>query len=162
MSDTDTQPAPGSQPSSPPPSGDGSMFEFLQRPRIVLLMLTVWSALSVVVEAATHSAIFMDLNVDEVDGALGGFGLAWQGVPLAVLYADSFRNPEAHRRIFWLAMVHMGAAVVANIYHLGRGDFSPESIIVPVLTAAGLFTLSFFQIFQHRDGEGSSGAEASA
>lgn len=162
MSDTDVQSAPGSQPSAHPPSSDGSMFEFLQRPRTVLLMLAVWSALSVVVETANHSGLFMDLKVDEVDGALAGFGLAWQGVPLAVLYADSIRDPDAHRRIFWLAMVHMGAVIVANVFHLGKGDFSPESIILPVASAAGLFTLSFFQIFQHRDGEGASGAEAAA
>jgi hypothetical protein len=160
MSDTDVQPTPGSQPSAPPPSDGDSIIEVLRRPRIVLLMLTVWSALSVVVEAANHNGIFMDLKVDEVDGALGGFALAWQGVPLAVLYADSIRDPGAHRRIFWLAMVHMGAIIVANVYHLGKGDFSLESIIVPVASAAGLFTLSFFQIFQHRDGEGASGAEA--
>jgi hypothetical protein len=66
---------------------------------------------------------------------------------MAVLYADSFRNPAAHRRIFWLALVHMGAAIIANFYHLGSGDFSGESIILPTASAGALLFLSFTQIF---------------
>ena len=42
----------------------------------------------------------------------------------------------------------MGAAITANVYHLGKGDFSFESIILPVASAAALFVLSFMQIFQ--------------
>lgn len=168
MSDTDVQPAPSSpqpSPTAPPPSS-GNPIAFLQRPRIVLLLLAAWSILTVLTEAANENGIFMDLHINDydgqVDGALGGLALAWQGIPLAVLYLDSFRDPAAHRRIFWLALVHMGAVIVANVYHLGKGDFSLESIIIPVASASGLFTLAFFQIFQPRDGDGASGAEAPA
>ena len=168
MSETDVQPSPGSGGSTPaalPPAGNNFFLKLVQRPRIVLLMLAAWSLLTVLTEAANENGIFMDLHIDdfngEVDGALGGLGLAWQGIPLAVLYLDSFRNPDAHRRIFWLALVHMGAVIVANVYHLGKGDFSLESIIIPVASASALFTLSFFQIFQSREGDGAP-AEAAA
>lgn len=171
MSETDVQPAPESQrkppaPAAPPPSGGNPILGLVQRPRIVLLLLAAWSLLTVLTEAANENGIFMDLHINaydgQVDGALGGLGLAWQGIPLAVLYLDSFRDPSAHRRIFWLALVHMGAVIVANVYHLGKGDFSLESIIIPVATASGLFTLSFLQIFQPRDGDGDAPAEAAA
>lgn len=159
MSETDTQPTAGSVPSSPAnePANGGrnALLDFVQQPRIVLIMLIVWSVLTVITEAANQNGVFMDIKVDEIDGALGGFGLAWQGIPLAVLYADSARDPSRHRRIFWLALVHMGAAIVANVYHLGKGDFSIESIIVPVGIAGTLFVLSFLQIFQPR-GSGSA------
>lgn len=168
MSETDVQPSPGSGRSTPalPPAGNNFFLKLVQRPRIVLLMLAAWSLLTVLTEAANENGIFMDLRIDElpdgqIDGALGGLGLAWQGIPLAVLYLDSFRNPDAHRRIFWLALVHMGAVIVANVYHLGKGDFSLESIIIPVASASALFTLSFFQIFQSREGDGAP-AEAAA
>lgn len=158
MSDTDVQPTPEAggeeptAPSPPPPAGENPILRLLQQPRIVLLMLTAWSLLTVLTEAANENGIFMDLHIDqidgEIDGALGGLGLAWQGLPLAVLYADSFRNPAAHRRVFWLALVHTGAVIVANFYHLGKGDFSFESIILPVASAGALFFLSFVQLFQ--------------
>lgn len=154
MSDTDVQktPEPGEgrpQPAAPPPpSGPNPILKFVKQPRIVLLLLIIWSALTVLTEAANQNGVFMDIRTDEIDGALGGLGLAWQGVPMAVLYADSLRNPAAHRRVFWLALVHMGAAIVANFYHLGKGDFSGESIILPVVSAGALFFLSFAQVFQ--------------
>lgn len=140
MSDTGATPT-----SAPEPN---AFLKFVQRPRIILLMLATWSLLTVITEAANQNGVFMDIRIDEIDGALGGLGLAWQGIPLAVLYIDSFRNPTAHRRIFWLAIVHMGAAIAANVYHLGKGDFSFESIVLPVSSAAALFVLSFMQIFQ--------------
>ncbi|MCH8815768.1 MAG: hypothetical protein IH957_11890 [Chloroflexi bacterium] len=150
MSDTDTQPTTESVP--PPPANGGNTFlNFVQQPRIVLIMLVAWSILTVITEAANQNGVFMDIKVDEIDGALGGLGLAWQGIPLAVLYADSARDPSRHRRIFWLALVHMGAAIIANGYHLGKGDFSIESIILPVAIAGTLFVLSFLQIFQPRE-----------
>lgn len=154
MSETDTQPTAGSLPPSSA-NGGNAFLNFVQQPRIVLVMLILWSVLTVITEAANQNGVFMDIKIDEIDGALGGLGLAWQGIPLAVLYADSARDPSRHRRIFWLALVHMGAAIVANVYHLGKGDFSIESIILPVAIASALFVLSFLQIFQPRGSDAS-------
>ncbi len=158
MSDTNVQPT-----AAPPPatSGGGNPFlNFVQQPRIILIMLIVWSVLTVITEAANQNGLFLDIRVDELDGALGGLGLSFQGVPLAVLYAASLRDPSADRRTFWLALVHMGAAIVANVYHLGKGDFSIESIIIPVAVAGSLSLLSFLQIFQPREPAPSSSAPA--
>lgn len=151
MSDTDVQPTGGPVTASPTGGGGNLFLNFVQQPRIILIMLIVWSVLTVITEAANQNGLFLDIKIDELDGALGGLGLSFQGIPLAVLYGDSLRDPSRHRRIFWLALVHMGAAILANIYHLGKGDFSVESIIIPVAIAGSLFVLSFLQIFQPRE-----------
>ncbi len=160
MSDTDVQPAGGTAP-APPASGTSNPFlEFVQHPRIVLVLLIVWSLLTVIAEAINQSSIFADLPNGDIHGALGGLTLAWQGVPLAVLYADSARDPSRHRRVFWLALVHMGAAIAANVYHLAGSDVSPESVILPLASASALFVLSFLQIFQSRGSDASPAAAA--
>lgn len=157
MSDTNIQPT--GVPESVSPAGGGNRFlSFVQQPRIILILLIAWSVLTVITEAANQNGLFLDIRVDELDGALGGLGLSFQGIPLAVLYGDSLRDPSRHRRIFWLALVHMGAAILANFYHLGKGDFSLESIIFPVGIAGALFVLSFLQIFQPRESAPSSSA----
>ena len=160
MSDTDTQPAGGTAPAAPASGGTNPVLEFIQHPRIVLVFLVAWSLLIVIAEAINQSSIFVDLPNGKIHGALGGLALAWQGIPLAVLYADSARDPSRHRRIFWLALVHTGAAIVANVYHLAGGDVSPESIILPVAGAGTLFVLSFLQIFQSRGPDASPASAA--
>ena len=158
MSDTNIQPTGAPSPASSGSGGGNPFLGFVQQPRIILIMLIVWSVLTVITEAVNQSGLFLDIKIDELDGALGGLGLSFQGIPLAVLYGDSLRDPSRHRRIFWLALVHMGAAILANIYHLGKGDFSIESIIIPVVVAGSLFVLSFLQIFQPRESTPTSSA----
>ena len=162
MSDTDVQPAGGPAPATPGAAGSNPLLEFVQHPRIVLGLLITWSLLTVVAEAINQSSIFADLPNGDIHGALGGLALAWQGIPLAVLYADSARDLSRHRRIFWLAMVHMGAAIAANIYHLAGSDVSPESVILPLASASALFVLSFLQIFKSRRADASPAAAADA
>ena len=160
MSDTDVQPAAGSAPAPPASGGSNPFLEFLQHPRIVLGLLIAWSLLTVIAEAINQSSIFADLPNGDIHGAMGGLVLAWQGIPLAVLYADSARDLTRHRRIFWLALVHMGAAIAANVYHLAGSDVSPESVILPLASASALFVLSFLQIFQSRGSDAIPAAAA--
>lgn len=124
---------------------------FLQRPRIVLLMLAVWSLVGVVTEALTANSVFLDNHNIEMDGAIGGFALGWEGIPLAVLYFYCFRNPERYGRVFWLAMIHMVALAASQLYHLGTGDFSFESIIVPLAGSLALGAAAFVNVFKGRE-----------
>ncbi len=55
--------------------------------------------------------------------------------------------------MFWLALIEQGAAVAANIYHLGAGDFSFESVFIPVLVAGALALLVFLHLFQPKEAE---------
>ncbi len=67
---------------------------------------------------------------------------------MAVLYIYASRDPDRYHRVFWLALIEQAVAIFANIYHLGAGDFSLESIIVPVGVAGGLALLIFLHLFQ--------------
>lgn len=137
------------------PLGDNAFLQFVQQPRILLLLLAAWAIVGVLTEMLTSNSIFFDNDDHEIDGLLAGRALAWQGIPLAALYLYCFRNPERYRSIFWLALIEQTAAIVANVYHWGAGDFSVESIIVPIAVAAGLGLLSFLNIFQTREQQAS-------
>ena len=130
------------------PLGENAVLKFLQRPRIVLLLLMAWSLLTFLIEAWPESGIFFDVKSGkEIDGALGGGILMWQGIPLALLYFLSFRNPQQNRSVFWVGLVQQAAAAAANLYEWGRGTFSGESIIIPVAVSAGLGALVSVNLF---------------
>lgn len=128
--------------------GENSFLKVLQRPRIVLLLLLAWSVITVIIEAWPESDIFFNVKRgDEIDGALGGGLIMWQGIPLAVLYFLSFRNPQNNKSVFWVGLVQQAAAIAANIFAWGTGTFTVESIIIPVAVSAGLGALVFVNIF---------------
>ncbi len=145
------------------PAGDGgnAFITLAQRPRLMLLILAGWSVLSVLAETFTSSGLFLENHLAtlekgtlelELDGALGGFALGWQGIPLAALYIYAFRDPPKHRAVFFLALIHMGALAASQLYHwLVTSDFTFESIIVPLAGSAALAALVFLHLFQPRD-----------
>ena len=98
----------------------------------------------------------MDLHCQELDGALGGRSLSWEAIPLAVLYLYCSRDPVRYQRVFWLALIEQAAAIFANIYHLGAGDFSLESVFIPIAVAGGLAVLVFLHLFQPKEPEAAS------
>jgi len=128
--------------------GENAFLKFLQRPRIVLALLMAWSLATVIMEAVPESGLFFDVKGgDEIDGALGGGILMWQGLPLALLYFLSFRNPQHNRSVFWVGLVQQGAAIAANVFQWGTGTFTAESIIIPVAVSAALGALVFVNVF---------------
>lgn len=127
-------------------------FETIRQPRIVLLLLAAWDIIGAIAEFFTSSGLFVDLRDHEIDGLLGGRALSWEAIPMAVLYIYASRDPDRYHRVFWLALIEQAVAIFANIYHLGAGDFSPESIIVPVGVAGGLALLVFLHLFQPKEG----------
>ena len=128
--------------------GENTLLKFLQRPRIVLALLMAWSLITVVIEAVPESGLFFNVKGGkEIDGALGGGILMWQGIPLALLYFLSFRNPQHNRSVFWVGLIQQGAAIAANLFQWGTNTFTAESIIIPVAVSAGLGALVFVNIF---------------
>jgi len=152
-------PGSGGEGAGQPPSipektlGENPILKLLLRPRILLLILAGWSILSVVAEIFTRSPIFVDNHDRQIDGALGGLALSWQGIPLAVLYLYASRDPLQYRQIFWVALIAQISAVAANLYHWGSGDFSLETVIIPAGVAAGLAALVFLHLFRPREPE---------
>lgn len=123
------------------------ILNFLRQPRITLLILAAWSILGVLTEFFTSNSVFLDNDNRQMNGALGGFALGWEGIPLAVLYIYCFRSPDKHHNIFWLALIHMASISASQIYHLGNGDFSFESVAVPLIGSAGIGFLAFLNAF---------------
>ncbi|MFB3094109.1 MAG: hypothetical protein ACE1ZN_06875, partial [Dehalococcoidia bacterium] len=116
-------------PAAPPqPPDENPFWTTLRQPRVVLILLAVWAIIGALTEFFTSSGLFVDLNDLELDGALGGRALSWEAIPLAVLYLYTSRNPVRYQRVFWLALIEQAAAIVANVYHWGAGDFSFESV----------------------------------
>jgi hypothetical protein len=141
------------QPVPPAAPGAGSRLVRLGRqPRVLLLGLAAWSALAAVTQLFVNSGVFLDIHDVELDGALGGFALSLNAVPLAVLYLYCFRDPGRFAHVFWLAFVHQAVMVAAVLYHLAIGTFSFESVVVPLTGSAVLGAFSFVQIFEPKAG----------
>ena len=139
-------------PAAPPPA-ENPFWATLRQPRVVLILLAVWEVIGALAEFFTSTGLFVDLHGGEIDGALGGRALGWEAIPLAVLYLYCARDPDRFHGVFWLALIEQAAAIVANVYHWGAGDFSFESIIIPAGVAAGLGLLVFLHLFQPKEAE---------
>ena len=109
-----------------------------------MILLGAWNIVAAVAEFFTDA---------DVSSASGGFYFAWEGIPLAVLYFYCARDPRRYYRVFWLAMVQLAAAIGANVYHWGAGDFSFESVFIPIVVATALGLLVFLHLFQPREPE---------
>ncbi len=144
---------PAAEPPGVEPPGENPFWTTLRQPRVVLIVLAVWAIIGAITEVFTSSGLFVDLKGVELDGALGGRALSWEAIPLAVLYLYCSRDPVRYHRVFWLALIEQGAAVAANIYHLGAGDFSFESVFIPILVAGALALLVFLHLFQPKEAE---------
>ncbi len=140
-------------PPAPRATTTRSLWATLRQPRIMLVLLAAWDVVGALTEFFTNSGLFVDLHDGELDGILGGRALSWEAIPLAVLYLYCARNPDRYQRVFWLALIEQAAAVVANIYHWGAGDFSFESVGVPIIVSAGLGVLVFLHLFQPKAAE---------
>jgi hypothetical protein len=132
------------------------ILHFLQRPRIMLLLLAAWSLLGVLTQTLTNSGLFLENHNPgsiSLDGALGGFAFGWEGIPLAAVYIYAFRNPLEHRHVFWLGLIHMASMAASQLFHLGKGDFSFESVAIPLFGSSGLAALVFLHLFHPRSHE---------
>ena len=118
----------------------------LRQPRVMLFLLAGWAILGAITEFFSSSFIF-DLHGDELDGALGGRALSAEAIPLAVLYLYAARDPQRYRGVFWIALIEQAVAIVANVYHWGAGDFSFESVVLPLAVAGGFIALIFLHLF---------------
>ncbi len=141
------------QAAPPQPPAENPFWTALRQPRVVLILLALWAVVGALTEFFTSSGLFVDLHGRELDGALGGRALSWEAIPLAVLYLYCSRDPVRYQRVFWLALVEQAAAIAANVYHWGAGDFSFESVFIPIVVATALGLLVFLHLFQPREPE---------
>jgi hypothetical protein len=140
-------------PEARPAPVENAFFKTIRQPRVVLILLAVWAIIGALTEFFSSSGLFLDLEGHELEGALGGRALSWEAIPLAVLYLYASRDPKRYRAVFWLALIEQVVAIVAHVYHWGAGDFSFESVFIPIAVAAGLAVLVFVSLFQPRGEE---------
>src|SRR2546423_7373606 len=133
------------------PIGKHPFIRFLQRPRILLILLAAWEILVALTEFISSSGVFLKVKEWSLSGALAARALGWEQIPLAVLYLYCSRDPVRNRRVFWLAPIDQAVAIFANIYHLGASDLGFGSIIIPVIGATVLGGLVFLHLFQPRE-----------
>lgn len=126
----------------------GTFFGILRHPRMMLFVLAGWSLLAGVTQLFVNSSIFLDIHDVELDGALGGFALSFNAIPLALVYLYCSRDPMRYYHVFWLSLVHQTAMAIGNLYHLALGTFTLESIAIPLAGATVLAVLSFLQVFE--------------
>ena len=126
------------------------VLSLIRKPRVMLWVLAAWSLLAGITQLFVNSAVFLDIHDMELDGALGGFALSFNAIPLALVYLYCSRDPSRYAHVFWLSLVHQSAMAVGNLYQLAIGTFSVESILIPVVGAAFLAVLSFIQVFEPR------------
>lgn len=130
-------------------TGKESAFRRLSRqPRLILILLAAWSVLAVAPQIFVNSGIFLDIQGIDLDGALGGFAMGMQSIPLAVVYLYCARSPGSYPKVFWLGFIHMGVLIAALVYHLVIGTFSLESVIAPIVGSAILAAVTFLQVFE--------------
>jgi hypothetical protein len=122
-----------------------AVLAFLQRPRILLILLGAWSVVGVLPQVFTDNDVFA--NVDDVGGLLGGLALGWSGVALAALYFYCARNPERYPRIFWLALIQLGALCLSMLFNLVAGPLSFENVVVPLAVSGFLLFLVLVNLF---------------
>lgn len=119
-----------------------------KKPRILLLLLVAWSLLAILTQVFVNSGLFLDIHDIEFDGAMGGFALSFQAVPLALLYLYCWRDPAHYRSVFWLAIIQQISIGAGVLYQWAIGTFSFESIIIPLAGSIILGVFSFLQLFE--------------
>jgi hypothetical protein len=133
------------------------ILNFLQRPRIMLLMLAIWSLVGVLAQIFTDSGLFLENHSSgaiSLDGALGGLAFGFEGIPLAAVYIYAIKDPLQHRNVYLLGLIHMAALSVSQLYHwLVTDDFSFESVAIPLFVSIGLGVLVFIHLFGPKEHE---------
>ncbi|MDO8616956.1 MAG: hypothetical protein Q7T33_14690 [Dehalococcoidia bacterium] len=144
------------------PLGENALLNALQRPRIMLVLLALWSLTAFLTQVFVNSGLFLEQHFRdgerkrdlELDGVFGGLALGWEPIALAALYLYCARDPVRYQRIFWLALIHQGALIAAGVYHwLAIGTFTFESVFIPLAVSGGLTTLVFLHLFRPRSEE---------
>jgi len=129
------------------------ILHFLQRPRIMLLLLAGWSLIGVLAQAFTRTDFLVNNGHNKIHGLFGGLAFGWEGIPLAAVYIYCFRDPLHHRAVFWLALLHMGALIASQLFHLGTGDYGFLAIIAPLAGSIGIACLVFPHLLHQRTHE---------
>lgn len=137
----------GIRPAQEPPSFWETLLQTLRQPRVTLGLLAAWAILGVVAETLSDGLLF-DMKGTRASGIFGGRVFSSSAVIPAIVYIWALRNPEQHRRVFWLGLVEQVALMLSSFYHAGAKDISWVGAVIPSIISVGLIFLIFPNLFQ--------------
>jgi len=131
-----------------PTQGQPSVLDMLRQPRVMLVLLATWDIVGVVAQLLSDSFLF---NMKaEASGILGGRAFSASALIPAIVYLWALRDPQQHRRVFWLGLIEQVTLVLSSFYHRGAGDIGWAGVIIPSIISGALIFLIFPNLFQPR------------
>jgi hypothetical protein len=125
-----------------------SVLDMLRQPRVMLVLLATWDILGVLAQLLSDSFLF---NMKaEASGVFGGRAFSASALIPAIVYLWALRDPQQHRRVFWLGLIEQVVLVLSSFYHRGAGDVSWAGAIIPSVISGALIFLIFPNLFQPR------------
>jgi hypothetical protein len=121
----------------------------LRQPRVMLVLLAIWDILGVLAQLMSASFLF-DMKGAEASGIFGGRVFSASAIVPAIVYIWALRDPQQHRRVFWLALIEQVVVVLSSFYHRGAGDITWAGAIIPSIISGALIFLIFPNLFQPR------------
>jgi len=137
----------GIRPAQEPPSFLESLLYTLRRPRVTLGLLAAWAIVGVLTQLLSESFLF-DMKGVEASGIFGGRVFSASALIPAIVYIWALRNPQQHRRVFWLGLIEQVALILSSFYHKGAGDIGWEGVIIPTIISGALIFLIFPNLFE--------------
>ena len=125
-----------------------SVLDMLRQPRVMLVLLATWDIVGVLAQLLSDSFLF-DMKA-EASGVFGGRAFSASALIPAIVYLWALRDPQHHRRVFWLGLIEQVALVLSSFYHRGAGDVSWAGAIMPSIISGALIFLIFPNLFQPR------------
>ena len=125
-----------------------SVLDMLRQPRVMLVLLATWDIVGVLAQLLSDSFLF-DMKA-EASGVFGGRAFSASALIPAIVYLWALRDPQQHRRVFWLGLIEQVALVLSSFYHRGAGDVSWAGAIIPSIISGALIFLIFPNLFQPR------------
>lgn len=130
-----------------PAQGQPSVLDILRQPRVMLVLLAAWDIVGVLAQLLSDSFLF-DMKGTEASGILGGRVFSASTLVPAIVYLWALRDPQQHRRVFWLGLIEQVALVLSSFYHRGAGDIGWAGVIIPAIISGALIFLIFPNLFQ--------------
>ena len=126
-----------------------SLLDMLRQPRVMLVLLAIWDIVGVLAQLLSDGFLF-DMKGTEASGILGGRVFSASSLIPAIVYLWSLRDPQQHRRVFWLGLIEQVVLVLSSFYHKGAGDIGWAGVVIPSVISGALIFLIFPNLFQPR------------
>ena len=130
-----------------PAKREPSVLDVLRQPRVMLVLLAAWDIVGVLAQLLSESFLF-DMEGLEASGIFGGRVFSASSLIPAIVYLWALRDPQQHRRVFWLGLIEQVTLILSSFYHRGAGDITWAGTVIPAIISGALIFLIFPNLFQ--------------